>query len=306
MTFYDDLRREILIHLPIDASDPATRVARDEMPTETLLIYFLNWVNRLVHPHPRTVLKSADLLKNPFLQSHRLEIETLEEKIKSGKDVGPHLSKRIREGFSATKTPTKNLNKRGDLDLLLNDWDIHHLHLSNVIEESGFVARSELLLFVIFGESTAYFLDILKHGTWTNQRLAEIAIENWPHDGLFHQLNVLGVERDLSSDDRHKLRGAGLATMIQVDGRVYMSNSFGISTAGTSTKTSRQAQNLLRQLRSIEQNLTADPSFLRPYIEQGGKKYPEKPAFELNFVFAPTRYGFGIREKITDVVIGIG
>ena len=39
---------------------------------------------------------------------------------------------------------------RPDLDLLLNNWGVHHLHISSIVEPDGFVKRDGPLLFVSF------------------------------------------------------------------------------------------------------------------------------------------------------------
>jgi hypothetical protein len=212
----------------------------------------------------------------------------------------------VQKGFMIDASPSKNLHRRRDLDLLLNDWGIHHLHISNSIDGDGFVSRDGSLLFAIFIPSAAFFVDILPHREWTNQRLVEISVRNWPDAQLFLQLKgVLGVSRSITPDDRHKLRGAGIATMIEVDGGVYMSRSFGISSAGTSTRAASQATHLLRQIHAITENLKMDNDYLKPSFEQAGVPYPKEPSFRLVFTSGFSEYVFAIFEEQTQLAIGL-
>ena len=62
---------------------------------------------------------------------------------------------------------------------------MHHFHLSKKVEESGFVKRSEYLLYAIITQKDAYFVDIRPHPKpmdlgWVQQYLLRVVHSNWP------------------------------------------------------------------------------------------------------------------------------
>jgi hypothetical protein len=84
-------------------------------------------------------------------------LERIIEEIETGKDLSPRLSRGVVHGLVKGGRVKANMNfgRRPDLDLLLNDWGIHHLHLPDVLDSDGFVRRNpaldmDMLLFVIF------------------------------------------------------------------------------------------------------------------------------------------------------------
>ena len=89
------------------------------------------------------------------MASHPSALEFLEiaEATTKGKDLNPYQS--------------VGLSDSGKHDDLYNDWGIHHLHLTSIRDKHPkyeyFVARSDYLLFAIFKESAAYFIDIYPH-----------------------------------------------------------------------------------------------------------------------------------------------
>src|SRR5262249_29342078 len=142
--------------------------------------------------HPSTELRA----KNPP------EIKGLVERIENGGDLNPHLSTRVEKVYTATAARRSNrLAPRLDLDLLLSDCGIYHLHISTVDLGEGFVERDERLLFVAFRRADAYLIDLLKHGAWTDQSLVDIAVQNWPDAKLFAAHQSLTLQQSVSEED---------------------------------------------------------------------------------------------------------
>jgi hypothetical protein len=285
-----DVRNEVLKWLPYDRSDPNVVTAINNLSDHELLVRFFNWLQRLVHPHPRTVFKSREFssqLYNSINDEQNIDLSNLIQKIESGEEITPHLSKRILSGFILDNNSghLNTLNRRHDLDLLLNDWGIHHLHVSDQIESDGFVKRTGPLLFSVFTQDKAFLLEVFpEHGDWTDQRLVEISVRNWPLDGLFIQLNgALGLSTQISTSERTQLRSAGIASPIEVDGKVYFPRTMSLSSAGTSADATLKANHLLDSLESIQRNFQENPDFLRPEFEKIGKEYPNPPVFRLVF-----------------------
>jgi hypothetical protein len=155
---------------------------------------------------------------------------------------------------------------------------------------------------------TAYLLDVLSHQDWTNETLVEIAVRNWPNDRLFFSMpSAVGLSETVSRDDRKKLRAAGVSTLIEVDGKVFMAAQGGLTTAGTSQSSSMQANRLLMWLRDQESKLAADPSHFWSLIPRNNRTLPDHPEFRVLFVQTPNWWGFAIvvigTDFITPVVV---
>ena len=150
------------------------------MPTSTLVIWFYIWQNRLIHPHARKVFRSKKFVFKPLPRAIQIDVEALIRKIEIGEDINPHLSKRIAHGFRPEKG-RKNLGRRLDLDLLLNEWGVHHLHPAQAINADGFSERSDDLVFAVFREQAAYVIDLGTHGSFNDQALAGTMHRSWPN-----------------------------------------------------------------------------------------------------------------------------
>jgi hypothetical protein len=299
MDFFADLRREIVKVLPHDAANPAIVSALNKMSDFELLTRFFNWLDRHVHAHPRIVELSPDCTS--ALADHQPDIGLLIDKIRRGGDLTPHLSKDVMVGYT---TRAKNKPSK-DLDLLLNDWGIHHLHLSQTIKSDGFVKRGGPLLFAIFTREVAYLLDVMPHGQWENQRLVEIAARNWPNRGLFIQLALVdGISSTITQADRKTLRHCGVLALVEVDGKVYASRTFGISSAGTSSQASRRARDILHWIKALTEKMNQEPDCLRPIIETAAT-YPSQPDFSVAFWNGSADFGFVVREARTGVAMPI-
>jgi hypothetical protein len=227
--------------------------------------YYLNWLGRLIEPKPRKVHQSKELLSNPLSKNFSIPLADIIQKIENGTDITCHLSDRITTGYTSinsgyTPVPSKKnpvsreknfnpINKR-DLDLLLNDWKIHHLHLSTNIENNGFVTRTKQLLFAVFTKSDSYLIDISTHGKWADDHLIRVIVSNWPHENLVWSLRASGVP-PTSEEERLQLRSAGAPLLVGVDGKVFMATDGGISTAGTSTRAGMTADQIIYALKQF-------------------------------------------------------
>jgi hypothetical protein len=288
MDFDADIREYVLKALPHRAADAD---ALAELDVSQLLIIYVNWRERFVPQNARAVHISDELRTNPLITEGALSSPFKEicRKIERGGDLTPHLSRKIATGFEQPKSSKKNLGQRRDLDLRLNDWGIHHLHLSTVIEDDGFAARTGPLLFAAFQYQAAYLIQIYEHGAWTKKELIEIAIRNWPDAGIVHELEgVLGLAQSYTETEHLSLRNAGINSPIEYAGKVYMSPR-GLSTAGTSTTAVRHAGRLLDVADQFRNRLKNDPSWLATILATEGIACPEKPEFK--FVFDERGYG---------------
>lgn len=249
------IREHVLAALP----DPAREESADASLSHLLLTYG-NWRTRFVAPGPREIHLSKEL----EAMERGVELEVLVSKIRSGEDLGPHLSRSVKYATDRTARNPANLSRRKDLDLMHAEWGVHHLHLSPEVEADGFTKRGDDLLFAAFRPEDAYLIGVYPHGSWVSKDVLAVIVRNWPDAGLLHSLNfVTGLTQEYSDEDRLKLRNSGITQPIQIDGRVYV--PLGQTTAGTPISVTRNVDALiwtLRGWREIGEELLAEASGL--------------------------------------------
>ncbi|MCI1897660.1 MAG: hypothetical protein LKI85_04670 [Enterobacter sp.] len=138
--------------------------------------------------------------------------ESIKRKITLGLSITPHLS------LSTSKYIYK--------DLLLNSWNIHHLHLSEEPFKNGYFKRTGPVLFCMFFDNVVIFIDILPHGkgysdVWVNDELIKKLHKYIPESIGIYRLN--GVRgNQLNSEQRLALRNNHCNYAMQMeDGTVY-------------------------------------------------------------------------------------
>ncbi|MCS3529405.1 hypothetical protein [Chryseobacterium sp. JUb7] len=195
----------------------------DDLDDDMISILYFTLQNRIIPKKRRNIFKS-NIFHCPDVLINNLSF--LEEKIRNGEELLPHQSKRL-----------ENLE---DKDGLLFDWNIFHLHLGTTLESDGFVQRTGPLLYCIFDDQNAYFIQILNHGQWTNQGLLKIIHENWPQTiknfRICEGQNVT-LTHNPSDSEINDFRKANINTLIKVDENViYLGPGFGFTSSGHSAK----------------------------------------------------------------------
>lgn len=281
INFERDIKDVVLNALP---RDPAFQSTLDSKSASDLLIIYFNWLERLIPASPRKIFFSREILSSPLGNEEKLKssLDHIYSLIENGGDLTPYLSRGVKVGFDVQQG--HDFNRRRDLDLMLNDWGVHHLHLSTTMESDGFASRTGPLLFGIFRPTAAYLIDVFPHGSWTKQTIMEIVAREWPKEGLVHEIQgAVGLSQRYSDTDRKKLRGGGLNAPLEINGKVYMSASLGSTTAGTGLIATMKAQNLLRSLEMFAKKIETDPHWLAGQIFAAGKILNPPPT--LKFVF---------------------
>jgi hypothetical protein len=305
MDFESDICEFVLDEMEYD---PQYRAELEQKPASELLAIYFNWWKRLVRLNPRTVHKSAELKANP-LSGESPYAEALQEiiqRIETGKNLTRYLSERIKHGYEPAKAPGTPLIRRQDLDLMLYDWDVHHLHLCTKLQPDGiFVERTKPLLFAVFKKNDAYLVDIVeKHGAWARNHVFEVMIENWPNAGLvYHRPSIIDVPTQPSESDRAKLRSAGINSgIVMHKGKAYSVGTDGLASNGMSIQAVRSANAMLLNYRGCAAHIEANPTYVRDAIETGGRTLVGEP--DLHAFFPPTG-GYGVLERSSKVYFPI-
>ena len=138
MNLMESVRGWVLKNLPHDGADQKVVAALKAKSPRELLVLYLNWRERLIPPAPRRVLRSSVFDTNPIVHECSAAIAQIGDDIKQGRDLTRYLSRRVTIGFELPRAQsTKNLYKRRHLDLLLNDWGIHHLPFPPLLKWMG-------------------------------------------------------------------------------------------------------------------------------------------------------------------------
>jgi hypothetical protein len=292
-----DIRAHILSTLPYDASHLATLAA---LPIGELLITFLNWQRRFIVPRPRRVHLSAEMQSSPWMQDAAIRpgFDAIVRKLEAGDDISPHLSRRVKVGYDP-RPIHEPLGRRRDLDLMLYDWSVHHLHLSPIVEGDGFVTRTKQLLYVSFRYDDAYFIDIFNHTSWTRDRIFEIIIDNWP--SIVRDITNIRPATGPSEEERSQLRNAGISSpFVERNGKSYFIGGDMLTSAGTSVQCSRLANAIVAEIRRMTDYINNHPEYIPAELQRVGLAVPN--ILDLHFEFTPDG-NFGILEKQTRLLI---
>lgn len=205
--------------------------------------------------HSRTIFKASNDLR-------RADEATI------GDDLRPHLH---RDRGSAEFN-----------DGLLNDWDIHHLHLSTTVESDGYVTRSKFVLFARVTKDHFDCIAILVHGgghdPWTNAELLEIVHRNWPQSIEHMRQNFpagqqpAAGERNVPAGVLKQLRKRHVNVFTQrSDGAVHMPIGGGVSASGADCFVSKERDRIWFWCRWFDNELKQQ---VEQWSERGGVVRP--------------------------------
>lgn len=236
------LRRHALAELPEENGQGREL---ESMELRDLLTVYGNWRYRCPPSRPRRVHISRELEKEMKDGEAPEALGLLIQRIKAGNALKPFLSRNVEVAVDRSEgTPHR---RQEDLDLLLAEWGVHHLHLSEVIESDGFAARTRDLLFAIFRPNDAYLIGVFPHGGWMKRSVAERAVRNWPEAELFLRSNyATGLMHEREESESAALRDAGVTQSMVIDGHVYSPQ--GQTLGGTSLPISRRVMTLMWEL----------------------------------------------------------
>lgn len=99
--------------------------------------------------------------------------------------------------------------------------------------------------------------------------LVATCVSNWPKANLFHEIKGgLSLSSPFNQADLDGLRSGGVATMLDIDGRLYAPE--GQTTAGTSMKATSAVNNFMSSLARLRGALAGESNELTTqFAEQG-------------------------------------
>ena len=239
---------------------------------------------RRIEPYPRYVHFSCELHRslgdlaretNGDRRDGALEawrtVFYLRHLFDSGGRVTPHLSKGVSDSTSKDGT--------------LWDFGMHHFHLSRKLHKSGFVERSDYLLFVIVTAQDAYFVDVRKHRDpddllWVRQDLLDIVHANWPQ--LTNSYVLHGVSGTvLTDEEKRELRRKNINHIQSIEGQAIAPLGWGTNLAGGSTLCRFWGDKLVHEIEQHESIINSHHAELRTRFMAKGIDVSEDMKFQL-------------------------
>ncbi len=229
----EQLRSGLVQRIPCE-----TRAARQELKSKQLpdvLITYLTWQARLIRPRPRDVVVWPEVVNSPHYALYEGSIADIQREFETGQDVNDRLSELANKRTYSGSPPRPASMPREqwlkafwrDKDRARVTLDAHHLHMGQR-NPQGKVSRTGPLLFVGIMTDTAVFLTIGDHKSFYDGTLSTL---------MTTHLNATGWDTSNTA------------------GRVLLAGP-GITTGGTQIKDTFGAIDLVKKLRTIDNELT--------------------------------------------------
>ena len=167
--------------------------------------------------------------------------------LSDAQDVKPWLSRRIVDG---------RVDHRADM--MFNDWQISHFHLGDFFDRPDRVASSGPLLFAHIDADHATLLDVMPHGSWAAQSLLQTLLRTRP-TAMEHceMKGVVGLTSEKRTDKELAAARAGhVNSMMEIDGRFFMSPGLGIASSGHAVRFTRIVDSLFRTIADVSKQVT--------------------------------------------------
>lgn len=241
--------------------------ATDYPDSISWLVAFIELQRRLITPVKRKIKISNSLqlkISNGDIENSIINaLRHIENNIKEGIDINNHLTRQV---FDMRRK-----------DLLRNDWEIKHIHLS----EKEAVTRAEMAnnrsshyLLALFMPDTAYFLDIVPHlkkDEFADQSYLQILVDNgWAGDVGLYDAGKGKLTQTYSRKEIYLLRNKGInAGILGYNGHVYIPSGIALDGSNmTDVETALSFCRGLKQYLSSVNNVVsanimlAEPKFL--------------------------------------------
>lgn len=233
--------------------------------SRTMIYQYNNLMKRLIIPKKRKVHYSNEF--NYSSQYHGV-VKEIENKLINGESIFPYMSKEI-----------INLNYK---DLLLNDWGVYHLHLGSKIDKRNprFISRTNELLFIRVDEENVYFINIFKHGDWSERRVLECIHDYWPETIRKYQIKAISTVT-LDNKTISMMRKNGISSLYNIRNVCYASPGGGYMSSGHSVESVMFSNKLWNNIRLYELYVKENRGLYYTEVSTSTKKNPKSLEFKL-------------------------
>jgi hypothetical protein len=167
-----NFKKDLIKIIPRIPNDRQTLNKIEQLSLTEILIIYLNWITRLIPPRNRMVIIEPPLKLDAKWGILSSNIEYLFEKVKTSKDLIPHLSlKSYKEGYCPfAKKEDGSCDRWADKDFLLNIMGYHHFHLGIEYEDAGHIKRTDDVLFAEVTKETFTAIGFFNHSVFESNR----------------------------------------------------------------------------------------------------------------------------------------
>ena len=228
---------------------------------------------RRIPPVPRTVRFSTEIHSSLGELARETDIAKADKASEAWGTVF-YLRHLFVEGESVLPYLSRRVEDAAKPDTLLWDWGIHHLHLGRHPGDSGFVRRSDYLLFVIVTDTEAFFVDVRAHTDpenllWFRQDLLQIVHSNWPE--LIKPKVLHGVTGDELTDEQRKvLREKNTNFVMELGGKAVAPLGGGLMADGSSLWCKWWVMRLRWELKQHADHLNVNAAAVREALKEKG------------------------------------
>ncbi|WP_282755878.1 hypothetical protein [Desulfuromonas thiophila] len=205
-------------------------------------ITWQSWKRRIVSPARRTLHKAPAFNCPNHLQSGLTDLETA---FTNGADIWPWQSKLI------DRLPYE--------DGLYNDYRVLHFHLGTGREASGYINRTDELLFAIVDRADVYEIGIYRHGDWHELDILDIIDNAWP--AFLDRVTIRALDVSNCPQTREEVKALRQAHVVSIvklkSGRIVAPPGGGVATDGTSIEAVTSADYWAKLLRNGEKAIIA-------------------------------------------------
>ena len=254
------------------------------MRLDDLVARYIEMATRRVAPKPRRVLFSEEFHESLGKLFNERSVEQRQKALEAWRAVFllRHL---LQNGENVVRFLSRKIDQLTIKDGLLWDFGMHHFHLSTQTDETGFVIRSDYLLFAIITQEVAYLVDVRLHRDpeslgWVRQDLLKIVHSNWPEVLDGHELKgVLGTE--ITDKQRKEIRRKSANAASVLGNKTIYSIGGGTMANGSSTLCRVYAMKLLHEIRRHQSYFDDRPSEVLSAFRWKGKELNGEVNFEL-------------------------
>lgn len=247
--------------------------------THTLKDSLTRWMDfryRYIEISKRMVLYSKKFPKKLCPDAHK-GLKILTDKINSGEDINPYLSKTVWMNDTSSK------KAKFRTDALWADFGITHFHLTDKPIESGeyFAPRSDWLLLCLAFSDTICYIDIKKHdevNLYTNPEILQVIADSFPsYMERFELKGITGlnIEDELDANAVSSLRKAAVNSCYTINGKVYRAPGGGFVSAGLPLNVVWQANKIHNTIISVVDELLDQSTEMGSYLKKAGILQPD-------------------------------
>lgn len=264
---------------------PATKETKDQLrqlSINRLMRVYINWIDRFVPPEKRQPMVWDGFWTRNNPREYADQINTIINKLRFGKDLTPHLSQRIHtHGFVPCTQKRKGINW-GDKDMVLNAYDLHHLHLTPATKNGKRKGGSVPLLYVGVSRAEVLLLMLGDHNSFDDGSIANAVAEHRAQAG-FVLNGVTGLTNYVTAKESQQLARRGVSTAQMVGDKATIGPM--VTSAGTAIDHVRHVDRCCDIIETIEEVID-DRDHLISRLDLAEKDVPQEPDWCWQFYYA--------------------